>query len=85
MKINFKVRHLYIIEYRFYDKDSNQWIRRTSSEGYTDIEEARNFCRERTHNEEGVTDNPMYYQNIADGTFEEYYIRDITFKDFSNE
>ena len=25
MKINFKVRHLYIIEYRFYDKDSDQW------------------------------------------------------------
>lgn len=81
MKINFKVRHLYIIEYRFWDQATHDWITKISQEGYTDIEEARNFCRDRAHNE-GVTENPMYYQNIADGTFEEYYIREITFKDF---
>ena len=77
-----KVKHLYIIEYCFWDEDSNQWIHRISPEGYTDVEEARNFCRERTHNE-GVTKNPMYYQNIAIDDACEYYIKEITFKDFS--
>lgn len=83
MKINFKVKHLYIIEYRFWDRNSNQWVHRISQEGYTDVEEARNFCRERSHNE-GITEYPMYFQNITpDGTPEQYYIKEITFKDFS--
>ena len=83
MKVNFKVKHLYIIEYRFWGQATNQWISKISQEGYIDIEEARNFCRERAHNE-GTTENPMYFQNItSDGVCEEYYIKEITFKDFS--
>lgn len=68
---------VYIIEYRFWDKETNQWISKISQEGYSNVDEARKFCTERSHNS-GVTEYPMYFQSItSDDVPEEYYIHEV--------
>ena len=68
---------VYVIEYRFWNEEMNQWISKISQEGYSNISEARKFCKERSHNS-GVTQYPMYFQNITDtSVFEEYYIHEV--------
>ena len=41
---------VYIIEYRFWDKDTYQWISKVSQEGYSNYEDAKKFCEERAMN-----------------------------------
>ena len=72
---------VYIIEYRFWDKDTYQWISKVSQEGYSNYEDAKKFCEERAMNA-GRTNMPMYFQNVScNGTrHEEYFIHEIIIK-----
>ena len=71
---------VYIIEYRFFDKESQNWISKISQEGYSTYTNARNFCEERATNA-GRTDMPMYFQNTTfNGIHEEYYIHEVIIK-----
>lgn len=75
-----KTSKMYVIEYRYFDKESNTWIHHISQEGYSTYEAARDYCKARTNNE-GVTAIPFYFQGIsATGLFEEYYIHEISVK-----
>lgn len=74
-------RRVYIIEYRFWDKGTNQWISKVSQEGYFKYDDARKFCEDRATNA-GRTLAPMYFQNqTINGIHEEYYIHDVLIKD----
>lgn len=69
---------IYVIEYRFWDKDTNQWITKISQEAYSKYEDAKKFCEERAMNA-GATSVPRYFQNrTSNGVHEEYYIHDVT-------
>lgn len=68
---------VYIIEYRFWDADLNQWISKISQEGYSKYEDAKKFCEERASNA-GATETSMYFQNITfNGIPEEYFIHEV--------
>lgn len=70
-------KRVYIIEYRFWDKDTNQWISKVSQEGYFNYADARKYCEERGTNA-GRTEYPLYFQNqTINGIQEEYFIHDV--------
>jgi len=74
------MKKVYIIEYRFWDKDTNQWISHVSQEGYSNYEDAKMFCLERGLNA-GATNMPRYFQNLTiTGIHEEYYIHEVIIK-----
>ena len=74
------VTKVYIVEYRFWDRDTNQWISKVSQEGYFNYEDARKFCEERAQNAGGVA-VPRYFQNITENEiFEEFYIHKVVIK-----
>ena len=71
---------VYIIEYRYWDKETQQWIPHLSQEGYQNYEDALKYCKDRAYNV-GRTDRPMYFQNITfNGIQEEYYIHEVIIK-----
>ena len=71
------MKKVYIIEYRYFDENSESWISKVSQEGYSTYESARNFCEERATNA-GRTDMPMYFQNTTfNDIHEEYYIHEV--------
>ena len=71
------MKRVYVIEYRFWDRDTNQWISKVSQEGYSSYDAAVKFCKEHSHND-GVTEHPMYFQNITfNGIPEEFYIHEV--------
>lgn len=75
-----KTRKVYIIEYRYYDKEYQNWISKISQEGYSSYNDARNFCKERATNA-GRTSIPMYFQNRTfNGIDEEFYIHEVIVK-----
>lgn len=72
------MKQVYIIEYRYFDKDTSSWISKISQEGYFNYDDARKFCEERATNA-GRADMPIYFQNRTfNGICEEYYIHDVT-------
>ena len=74
------MKKVYIIEYRFWDKDTNQWITKVSQEGYSSYDDARKFCESRATNA-GRTEMPMYFQNITfNGIHEEFFIHEVIIK-----
>lgn len=75
-----KPTKVFVIEYRYWDRDINQWITKISQEVYSSYDDAVKFCKERAHND-GVTENPMYFQNITfNGIHEEYFIHEVIIK-----
>lgn len=71
------MKKVYIIEYRFWDRDTQQWISKVSQEGYFNYRNAKKFCEERAVNA-GRTDIPMYFQNqTVNGIHEEYFIHEV--------
>ena len=66
---------VYIIEYRHYDKLTNEWNSKISQEGYSSLEEAQRFIESRVNNP--VKCSQMYYQTLL---LEEYYIHDVLVK-----
>lgn len=71
---------IYVIEYRYWDKQFQQWNTKISQEAYSSFEDAKKFCEERAHNA-GATAYPVYFQNItSNGLIEEYYINEVTVK-----
>lgn len=62
----------YIIEYRHFDKLTNNWNSKISQEGYSSLEAAQTFIERKPSGPVRVT--PMYYQTQL---LEEYYIHDI--------
>ena len=71
------MQRVYVIEYRFWDKNTNQWISKVSQEGYFNYEDAKQFCEERAVNA-GRTHIPMYFQNrTANDIHEEYFIHEV--------
>ena len=71
------MKRVYIIEYRFWDRDTNQWISKVSQEGYFNYEDAKKFCEDRATNA-GGTKMPMYFQNqTINGIHEEYLIHEV--------
>ena len=74
------MKKVYVIVYRFWDEDTNQWIGKVSQEGYSCYEDAKNFCEARATNA-GRTLRPIYFQNItSNGIHEEFYIHAVTIK-----
>lgn len=71
---------VYIIEYRFWDKGTNQWISKVSQEGYFNYDDAKRFCEERAMNA-GRTEMPLYFQNVTfNDIHEEYFIHEVIIK-----
>ena len=61
----------YIIEYRRYDKSSDEWRSKLSQEGFSTLEEAQRFVESKPGNPVRCTN--MYYQTEL---LEEYYVHD---------
>lgn len=71
---------IYVIEYRFWDKTTQQWITKISQESYSNYEDAKKFCEERAMNA-GATAHPTYFQNVTfNGIMEEFYINEVVVK-----
>ena len=74
------MKRVYVIEYRFWDRDTNQWISKVSQEGYFNYDDARKFCESRATNA-GAARMPMYFQNITfNDICEEYFIHEVIVK-----
>ena len=72
-----KPTKVFVIEYRYWDVDTNTWITRVSQEGYFNYEDARKYCEKRARNN-GVTEYPLYFQNISfNNISEEFYIHEV--------
>ncbi len=75
-----KITKIYVVEYRYYDKNTDSWISHVSQDGYRNYSDARRFCEKRASNA-GRTQMPMYFQNISfNNIFEEYYIHEVVLR-----
>ena len=71
-----KITKVFVIEYRYYDHEDDRWISKISQEGYFKYEDARKYCEKRAGNC-GVTQYPLYFQNISCNRPEEFYIHEV--------
>lgn len=67
---------VYIIEYRRYCKETDEWISKVSQEGFASLQAAQRFI-ETKHGRPGKC-SEFYYQTEL---LEEYYIHDILVRD----
>ena len=63
---------VYIIEYRSYCKETDEWISKVSQEGFASLQAAQRFIEAKPGRP--VKCSELYYQTEL---FEEYYIHDI--------
>ena len=63
---------VYVVEYRWYNKGTNEWGCKISQEGYKTLEEAQAFILGKPGRPAQIT--PLYYQTEL---LEEYYVLDI--------
>lgn len=67
---------VYIIEYRRYNKQTDEWSKKVSQEGFTTLQAAQRFIETRPGRP--VKCSEFYYQTEL---FEEYYIHDVLVRD----
>lgn len=67
---------VYIIEYRRYYKDTDEWISKVSQEGFASLGAAQRFIESKPGRPGKCSE--LYYQTEL---FEEYYIHDVLVRD----
>lgn len=68
--------HVFIVEYRHYDKYYDRWVTKVSQDGYTTLQAAQAFVESRANEPSKQTE--FYYQTAL---LEEYYIHDVLIKE----